>query len=253
MVEAPALRQVNPRRSGRSARRYLGIIPARGGSKRLPGKSLKLLAGKPLLTYTIEAAKAAKRLTAVVVSTDLEAIARCALAYGADPQGLRPADLARDDSPVTGALKDALGKFERGHPRVDAVVLLQPTSPFRTGRHIDDAIAAFESETADTVTSVRVAKDHPYWIWKAAGTTIQPYHSLRRIAAQRSELPEVYVENGAVFVIKRSLVEHGKIYGNRVIRLVMDEIASIDIDTPLDFAWAEFIASGGLASPGAGR
>jgi CMP-N,N'-diacetyllegionaminic acid synthase len=226
------------------ARRFLGIIPARGGSKRLVGKNLQPLGGKPLLAHTIEAAKASRRLAAVVVSTDSETIARCALACGADPQGLRPDELARDDSPVIGAIKDALKKFERNHPPVDAVVLLQPTSPFRSGRHIDEAIAVFESSKADTVTSVRMAREHPYWIWTRSGGAIRPYHSLRRMAAQRSELPDVYIENGAVFVIKRTLVARGKLYGKRVVPLVMDELSSIDIDTPLDFAWAEFVTTG---------
>jgi CMP-N-acetylneuraminic acid synthetase len=143
------------------------------------------------------------------VSTDSEKIARCARRYGADPQGLRPARLARDESAVTGALADALEKFERDHPPVDAVVLLQPTSPFRTGRHIDEAIALFESRAADTVTSVRLAKDHPYWAWKRAGPLLRPYHTLAQMALQRGELPDVFVENGAVFVIKRSLVKRG--------------------------------------------
>jgi CMP-N,N'-diacetyllegionaminic acid synthase len=222
--------------------RYLGIIPARGGSKRVPGKNLRPLAGKPLLSYTVEAAQSSRRLTAVVVSTDSEDIARYAAARGVDSQGLRPAALARDASPVTGALRDALAKFERRHPPVDAVVLLQPTSPFRTGRHIDEAIAAFESGKADTVPSVRVAKDHPYWAWTEARGAIRPYHTLARMALQRAKLPRVYVENGAVFVVKRSLVLREKLYGRRVVPLVMDELASIDLDTPLDFAWAEFVA-----------
>ena len=230
----------------RTPARYLGVIPARGGSKRLPGKNLARLGGKPLIAHTIEAALASRRLTAVVVSTDSGEIADLARSLGVDPQGLRPARIAGDDSPVVAALQDALRKYEAAQSPVDAVVLLQPTSPFRGGRHIDEAIAAFESGKADTLTSVRIARDHPYWIWTASGATIRPYHSLRRMGMQRSALPEVYVENGAVFVIKRSLVDRGWIYGKRVVRLVMDEVASIDIDTPLDFAWAELIASGGL-------
>jgi CMP-N-acetylneuraminic acid synthetase len=224
--------------------RYLAVIPARGGSKRVPRKNLRRLAGKPLLAHTIEAAQAARRLTAIVVSTDSREIARCAVRYGADPQGLRPAGLARDASAVTGALAHALAKFERAHPPVDAVVLLQPTSPFRTAAHIDQAIALFESRAADTVTSVRLAKDHPFWAWRRAGATIRPYHTLARMALQRAELPAAYVENGAIFVMKRALVVRGRIYGRRVVPLVMDEIASIDIDTPLDLAWAEFVARG---------
>jgi CMP-N-acetylneuraminic acid synthetase len=221
--------------------RYLGVIPARGGSKRVPGKNLRPLAGKPLLAYTFEAARSSRRLTAVVVSTDSEDIARFASGHGVDPQGLRPAGLARDKSPVTGALRDALAKFERRRPRVDAVVLLQPTSPFRSGRHIDEAIARFEASRADTVTAVRQVKDHPWWVWKRAGARLYPWHTSRKMAAQRGDLPEAYVETGAVFVIRRALVERGAIYGKRVVPLVMDDLASIDIDTPLDFAWAEFV------------
>jgi N-acylneuraminate cytidylyltransferase len=178
-----------------------------------------------------------------VVSTDSERIARCAAAHGVEPQGLRPKALARDASPITGALMDALKKFERGHPAIDAVVLLQASSPFRTGAHIDEAIAAFERYRADTVTSVRPVKDHPYWSWRRAGSTIRPYSTLQKMMWQRGDLPDSYVENGAVFVIKRALVARGKIYGKRVVPLVMDERASIDIDTPLDLAWAEFVAA----------
>ena len=224
-----------------SEARYLGIIPARGGSRRVPGKNLRPLAGKPLLAHTIQAAQASRRVTAIVVSTDSGDIARCAARYGIDPQGLRPAALARDSSPTIDALRHALSRYESAHGRVDAVVVLQPTSPFRTGRHIDEAIALFESRAADTVTSVRLARDHPFWVWRRAGVLIRPYHTLGRMALQRGELPEVYVENGAVFVVRVSLVRRGRIYGRRVVPLVMDDIASVDIDTPLDFAWAEFL------------
>ena len=223
--------------------RYLGVIPARGGSKRLPGKNLRLLAGKPLLAHAIEATRSSRRLSAVVVSTDSEEMERYAASLGVEPQGLRPASLARDQSPVTGALKDALAKFERGHPRVDAVVLLQPTSPFRSGRHIDAAIDLFESSGADTVTSVRAVRDHPYWAWKRAGNGIQPFASMSKIGLRRDQLPEAYIENGAVYVAKRSLILRGTLYGKRIVPLVMDDDASIDIDTPLDLAWAEFVAA----------
>lgn len=226
-----------------SSGRYLGVIPARAGSKRLPGKNLRPLAGKPLLAHTIDAARSSRRLTAVVVSTDSVGMARYAASLGIDPQGLRPASLARDKSPVTGALGDALAKFERGHPRVDAVVLLQPTSPFRSGRHIDAAIDLFESSGADTVTSVRAVEDHPDWAWIRAGNGIRPLGSMRKIGLRRDQLPEVFIENGAVYVVARSLIARGRIYGKRVVPLVMDDDSSIDVDTPLDLAWAEFVAA----------
>jgi N-acylneuraminate cytidylyltransferase len=229
--------------------RYLGIITARGGSRRIPNKNLTPLAGKPLIEYTIAAARASRRLTDVVVSTDSKRIADYAARRGVDPQGLRPDRLARDNSPVTGALLDALTKFERNHARVDAVVLLQPTSPFRTGRHIDAAIERFEASGADTVTSVRATREHPYWAWRRAGERIRPYHSLRKAATSRARLPEVYAENGAIYVVARALVVRGALYGGRVAGYVMDELASIDVDVREDLQWAEFVirSSGGGA------
>ena len=223
--------------------RYLGVIPARGGSKRLPGKNLILLGGKPLLSYTFEAVRTARRLAHAVVSTDVEPIADYARSQGVDPQGLRPAAIAGDRSPVTEALSDALAKFERHQARVDAVVLLQPTSPFRAARHIDEAISLFESTGADTVTSVRASKEHPFWTWGKVGDRLSPYYSMAEINLDRSALPPAFVENGAVYVMRRSLLEGGTIYGETVVGYPMDEIASIDIDTLSDLQWAEFILS----------
>lgn len=220
--------------------RYLGIIPARGGSKRIPGKNLRQLAGKPLLAWTLEAASRSRRLVAVVVSTDSRDIARYARRHGVDTQGLRPARLARDSSPTILALQDALRKYESAHGRVDAVVVLQPTSPFRTAGHIDSAIARFEASGADTVTSVRLVQDHPYWAWKPSGREIRPYHSKRKTSMSATQLPRVYMENGAVYVVARALIARGVLYGRRVVPFVMDASSSLDIDVPEDLHWAEF-------------
>lgn len=232
-----------------SSRRYLGIIPARGGSRRAPGKNLHPLGGKPLLAYTIEAAQGAHGLCDVVVSTDSPEIARYASSCGIDTQGFRPAELAHDDSPVIETVQHALAQYEASRPAVDAVVLLQPTSPFRSAAHIDGAIARFEQTAANTVVTVRRAKEHPYWAWKDSADGIEPFFSLVEMALDRSALPDAYVENGAVFVIERSLVVEQKIYGGKIIPYVMDELASIDIDTPEDVLWAEFLLrhSGGGA------
>jgi len=224
-----------------TARRYLGIIPARGGSRRIPRKNLQPLAGKPLLAYTVDAARGAHRLCDVVVSTDDAEIARYAASLGLEVRSLRPAPFARDDSPVIEALRHELALYEADHAGVDAVVLLQPTSPFRGSGHIDDAIALFERSDADTLTAVRPGKEHPYWAWKRAGDEIVPFHGLREIVLDRSQLPEVYVENGAVYVIRRSLVVQGEFYGGRIVPYVMDPYGSTDIDTPEDLARAEFM------------
>lgn len=220
---------------------HLGIVPARGGSKRIPGKNLVPLGGRPLIDYTLNAALRSRRLGAVVVSTDSDEIAQRALALGALVPGLRPAAIAGDVSPVVDALAHALRAHESTGPIADTVTLLQPTSPFRTAEDIDAAIELFERTGADVVTSVRIARDHPYWVWRTAGDAIEPFFSVNEMCAERSRLPSAYAENGAVYVVRRELVLQGKMYGNRVVPYVMDELASVDIDTPLDLAWAEFV------------
>lgn len=230
--------------------KYLAVVPARSGSKRLPGKNLMSLAGRPLIVHTLDAAKAAQTLTAVVVSTDSVEIAACASSCGVDPQGLRPGDLARDDSPVIDAVLDALGKYVRHHPPVDAVVLLQPTSPYRNAHHIDEAIRLFEATGADTVTAVRQSREHPYWSWRPDASGITPYFSWRELMTDRSQLPPALVENGSIFVIRRSVLQSGRIYGEKVVAYPMDDFASVDIDTLLDFKWAEFIAVHRVPAPG---
>lgn len=227
---------------------YLGVIPARGGSKRIPGKNLVLLAEAPLIEYTLRAAKASQRLSAFVVSTDSPAIADYARAQGCRVPGLRPTEIAGDRSPVVQALQHAVAAYEgECSIRVDVVVLLQPTSPMRVGADIDRAIDIFESSGADTVTAVRPVHDHPYWSWRdAEGGMLAPFHTLREMSMDRKDLPAAYAENGAAYVIRRELIDAGRIYGDRVAPCPMDDVASIDVDTPLDLAWAEFVLSRGL-------
>lgn len=230
---------------------YLAVIPARGGSKRIPGKNLVALHGRPLIDYTLQAARESRRLGAFLVSTDSEAIARHVRAQGVVIPELRPAQMAEDRSPVVDALRHALTSFERGGGRkVDAVVLLQPTSPLRTSADIDRAIEIFERTGADTVTAVRAARDHPHWAWRGSAEEITPFFSLAEMAMDRQDLPVAYAANGAAYVIKRELVLAGKIYGERVAPCVMDELHSVDVDTPLDLAWAEFLLQRGSTPQG---
>src|SRR5690606_22531157 len=131
----------------------------------------------------LRAAARARRLSAHVVSTDSEAIAEHARARGAPVPALRPAAIAGDRSPIVEALRHALESFEAaGGSRADAVVLLQPTSPFRRAEDIDRAIELFERTRADTVTGVRAARDHPYWAWRGDSSRIMPFFSLAEMA-----------------------------------------------------------------------
>jgi CMP-N-acetylneuraminic acid synthetase len=233
-----------------SGRRFLGVITARAGSKRIPGKNLALLNGVPLIDYTLQAARDARRLCACVVSTDGEAIAQHVRGWGIAVPHMRPAELAGDHSPVVQALQHATHAFEQSSGvRVDAIVLLQPTSPFRTASDIDRAIALFERTDADTVTAVRACRDHPYWAWRKMGEVMAPFFTVAEIAMDRQRLPEAYAENGAIYIARRELVVAGTLYGERVVPYPMDELSSVDIDTAPDLVWAEFL----LARRGAQR
>jgi CMP-N,N'-diacetyllegionaminic acid synthase len=221
---------------------YLGVIPARGGSKRIPRKNLIRLDGVPLIKYTIEAARNARHLTAFLVSTDSDEIAQYARDCGAPIPEMRPSDMAGDQSPVVDTLRHALGAFERTSTlRFDAIVLLQPTSPFRRATDIDRAIELFERTGADTVTGVRATRDHPFWAWRKDAECITPFFGFAEMATDRKLLPDAYAENGAMYIMRRDLVLAGKLYGERVVPYMMGELQSADIDTPLDLDWAEFL------------
>jgi CMP-N,N'-diacetyllegionaminic acid synthase len=221
----------------------VAIIVARGGSKRLPGKNIRPLAGKPLIAYTIEAARAAKRLSRMIVSTDDPEIAKVAVDFGAEVPFLRPSELAQDHSPSIDVLRHAAEWLETRGQRIDAVVLLQPTSPMRHSRHIDAAIDLFVSTGVDTVTAVSPAQDHPYWCWKVVETEIQPFFSRSHMSMSRELLPAALVENGSIYVVRRGMLAAGSLYGERVAGYLMNRPDAVDIDTIDDFERAEHLLS----------
>lgn len=220
---------------------YLGIIPARGGSKRFPGKNIAMLNGQPLIAHTIEAAAHAQRLTRTIVSTDDVEIAAVAKGWGGDVPFMRPALFAEDQSPAIDAITHALDQLDSQGLIYDAVVLLQPTSPLRTGAHIDEAIALFEKTGADTITSGCRAQHHPYYSWTIQDEELTPLFSLAHQAMSRQELPPTFYENGAIFIIKREVLVRGVFYGIKTVPYLMDERSSIDMDTIEDFQYAEFV------------
>jgi CMP-N,N'-diacetyllegionaminic acid synthase len=226
----------------------VGIILARGGSKRLPGKNIRPLLGKPLIAYSIDAARGAKALSRSIVSTDDPEIARLASEYGADVPFLRPAELATDSSLVTGALAHAVDWLENSGMVIDTVVLLQATSPLRRPEHIDGAVALFRETGADTVTAVTRPSAHPYWCWKMDGEFLEPYFSRSHMDILRAELPVAAIENGAVYVFRRQLLQQGKMYGDKIAGYFMDPADAIDVDHLADFQAAEYILSRRMAA-----
>lgn len=224
-----------------ASEQIVAIVPARAGSKRLPGKNMALLGGEPLVAYTLRAALGAKRLSRVVVSTDDAELARFATAAGVEVFFPRPAELATDTASVIDVLRHVVHVLEEKGESVDVVVLLQPTSPFRTNQHIDAALELFTSSRVDTVTTVRPVSEHPYWLWVHEQDHLSPLYAPEHIAMGRHQLPPYYVETGAIYIVSREVLSRDGLYGDRVVPFLMNELASVDIDTPLDLAWADFL------------
>lgn len=217
------------------------VIPARGGSKGVPRKNVRPFAGRPLIAHTIDAARRARDLDRVIVSTDDEEIARVARDHGAEVPFMRPAELSGDDVPTLPVLLHAVQWLEgaSGHV-VDAVVTLQPTSPLRRAEHIDDAIARWRETRADTVVTVCRAERNPYWMGTLSDDRFVPLMKDLEAYRSRQSLPVVYRLNGAVYVTsRRVLVDEGKIVGADTRAIVMSGDESLDIDTLADFAIGE--------------
>jgi N-acylneuraminate cytidylyltransferase/CMP-N,N'-diacetyllegionaminic acid synthase len=221
---------------------FLGLIPARGGSKSIPLKNIKPLLGKPLIAYTIEEALKSKYLDRIIVSTDDAQIAKISNEYGADVPFIRPKELAQDTSPTLPVIQHALMYLKSEGYIPDFVVLLQPTSPLRQVKHIDEAIEKILDTNADSVISLTKSEIHPYWMCKLDGDKVYPFIDTGKKSLRRQDLPIIYKLNGAIVVSKTEVILSGKSWQKQDIRaIIMDPIYSIDIDTPLDFYIAEKI------------
>lgn len=189
--------------------KVLAVIPARGGSKSIPRKNLVDVAGRPLIAWALGAAREAKRLDRVVVSTEDEEIAETARRWGAEVPFVRPAELATDSVSLIPVVQHALAAMDGLGFRADAVVSLQATSPGLTGADIDAAVAKLEESGADSVATVlRVEHEHPYWAKRLEGDRVRPFSAeTNESFLQRQDLPPAYVFDGAIFVRRRRLLE----------------------------------------------
>jgi N-acylneuraminate cytidylyltransferase len=221
-------------------RRVLGVIPARGGSKGLPGKNILPVRGRPLLAWTADAALAARGIDHVVVSSDNDAILAVARGLGAEALR-RPAHLATDTASTIDVVMHALDSLP-GH---DVVVVLQPTSPLRTGADIDAAMDRFAAARAPACVSVCEAEQSPYWMYRlAAAQTLEPVLDVPAETTRRQDLPTVYALNGAVYIADASWLRRSRAFVTReTVAHVMPAERSLDIDTQRDFDLFEKIVT----------
>ena len=223
--------------------RVLGLIPARGGSKGVLRKNIKLLCGKPLLQYTAETALAAKLLTRVILSTEDEEIAEVGRQCGVEVPFMRPRRLAEDDSPMLLVVQHAIRFLENAGERFDAVCLLQPTTPLRLPDDIDGAITFFVETRADSVISfVDVGEKHParMKILDSNGKVIDPPFAEQYEGQLRQELPKIFLREGSIYLTLRDVImEDGSFKGQDCQAWIIPVECACNIDSPFDWFLAE--------------
>lgn len=224
----------------------IAIIPARSGSKGLRDKNIKLLDGKPLMAYTIEAAKASGQFDVIHVSTDSERYAEIAGNYGADVPFLRDQDLAGDTANTWDVLRAVLRKYEDLGKKFDMVTLLQPTSPLRDAEDIKGACELFEKKNADSVVSVCMTEHSPLLCNTLDGNlSMKNFIDMEKVG-RRQGLPDYYRLNGAIYIQKVPLMMEGAtLYGDKSYAYVMKKEKSVDIDDAFDFLMAEAVVKSG--------
>ncbi len=208
--------------------RTLAIISARGGSKRIPGKNILDVRGKPLIAWTIQAGLLARSIDRLILSTDDVSIAEVAASYGCEVPFIRPAHLATDSASSIDVISHALEQA----PGYTHVVLLQPTSPLRKSTHIDEAFDLMNRKSASSCISARRARENPYWM-----QVVRPDGFIKKLinpapSVTAPELPDILIPNGAIYIASISkFKEYGGFYTDKTIPYLMKESESVDIDT----------------------
>ncbi len=224
--------------------KILAVITARGGSKGIPRKNIKELGGKPLIAYSIEAAKKSNLISHLIVSTNDDEIAGIAKKFGAEVPFIRPAELASDTSSHVEVMQHAVRFMEEQLAiTFDYAVILQPTSPFRLVEDIDETLRILMESGADSgVSMMELEGDHPVKIKKMDGNKVLPYCVLESEGVRRQDLPKAYKRSSAVYAVKRDvLINQGMIFGNDTVGHIVPGERSIDIDTEYDWIRAEYM------------
>ncbi|MCF2520634.1 acylneuraminate cytidylyltransferase family protein [Dyadobacter sp. CY351] len=219
----------------------LAIIPARKGSKEIPGKNMRLLAGKPLIQYSIESALASELLTRIVVSSDCaETIAFAKSWEGVEAPFVRPSELAADDTPSLEVVKHAVNYFKEQQTEFDYICLLQPTSPCRTWDLIDRALAHMMETDADSLVTIRKIpeKYHPLWALGVTGNALQRVVQHEDMPTRRQELPDTFCRDGKIYLLKTTLLDKDLLMGGKMVGYEDKSLPDININTSEDWELA---------------
>ena len=220
------------------SKRLLAVIPARGGSKRLPRKNVLDLAGKPLIAWTIQEALNCKYIDQVIVSTDDKEISDISKEYGADVPFFRPSELATDEAKTVDVVLHLLDELEKVGERYDYIILLQPTSPLRTAQNIDESVELLQMKNSDAVISVCESEHPPLWCNVLPDDMSMDNFLDESVKNKRSQdLSKQYRINGAIYIssVKKLKKENSFFLSNNCIAYIMKQNVSIDIDTIDDF------------------
>lgn len=226
--------------------KILALVPARGGSKRLPNKNILSLGGKPLINWTIDATKGIPEIADILVSTDSSEIASVAKAAGALVPWLRPDELSTDTATSIDVCLHALDWYENEYGEIDGMLLLQPTSPFRNVRTIKTGIKIYKSHGGNRpVVASSPAESHPMWCYSINGDNLKPFVDEDDRKVRTQEIPKAYVINGMLYLASpKYLREHLSFTGETTAPLVInDRREGVDIDTRCDWMFAEYLLS----------
>jgi CMP-N,N'-diacetyllegionaminic acid synthase len=224
----------------------LTIIPARAGSKGVPDKNARLLAGKPLIQYTIESALRSKALSSILLSSDSEKIIALAKQYPrVETPFTRPAELALDSTPMILVVQHALAHYNATGQSFDYICLLQPTTPFRKSDLIDQAIEQIIHSKADSLTTIQKVphRYNPHWTFKIEDEQLHVTTGEKEIIPRRQALPEAWYRDGQLYITRTELVRKGTLTGGKFIGYRNDGGSAINIDTPEDWNDAENFAA----------
>jgi N-acylneuraminate cytidylyltransferase len=222
--------------------KILAIIPARGGSKGVPGKNSKLLGDKPLIAYSIQQAIASNSFTKVIVSTDNESIAKIAIDFGAEVPFIRPSELANDTASSIAVVQHTVDFLASKNEFFDAICLLQPTSPFREKGFINKAITKFSLTNSDALVSVLPVPHeyNPHWVFESdTNGMLQIATGEKEIIKRRQELPQAFFRDGAIYLTKIAFIKKGTFYGEKLSYIESNPNLYVNIDTMEDWMRAQ--------------